>query len=58
MGKYKHQRNTLLVKYRTLNVQNMKLKKKKSTGWMERTEKKAFLKLKRKWPSGKGFRRS
>ena len=29
MGKYKHQRNTLLVKYRTLNVQNMKLKKKK-----------------------------
>lgn len=28
MGKYKHQRNTLLVKYRTLNVQNMKLKKK------------------------------
>lgn len=56
MGKYKHQRNTLLVKYRTLNVQNMKLKKKKYR--MERTEKKAFLKLKRKWPSGKGFRRS
>lgn len=27
MGKYKHQRNTLLVKYRTLNVQNTEFKK-------------------------------
>lgn len=57
MGKYKHQRNTLLVKYRTMNVQNMELKKKLYR--IERTEeKKAFLKLKKKWSSSKGLRRS
>lgn len=38
MGKYKHQRNTLLVKYRTLNVQNMKLKKKKVQDGKNREE--------------------